>query len=169
MPKGSPVIPFPGNSSGARDQATPVRTDAPRPAPDLPPRRDRRISATWRSRRSFGDRWIEARPRPDRPVFPRRAGSGRRASLYPPASRSRSASRRKCSPRRRRLRRGSSASTRSDRGESLRSLLRRGGLSDTRDVTRALQAATSLDQRRIPAGMPVTIQARKRRTRRRRR
>jgi murein DD-endopeptidase MepM/ murein hydrolase activator NlpD len=45
-----------------------------------------------------------------------------------------------------------------DRGESLRSLLRRGGLNDSA-VARALQAATSLDQRRIPAGMPVTIRS----------
>src|SRR5262249_28665733 len=44
------------------------------------------------------------------------------------------------------------------RGESLRSLLRRGGLTDTA-ATRALQAATSLDHRRIPAGMPVTIRS----------
>lgn len=45
-----------------------------------------------------------------------------------------------------------------DRGESLRSLLRRGGLDDSA-ATRALQAATSLDPRRIPAGMPVTIRS----------
>ena len=44
------------------------------------------------------------------------------------------------------------------RGESLHSLLRRGGLDDT-SATRALQAATALDQRRIPAGMPVTIRS----------
>src|SRR5207237_647964 len=44
------------------------------------------------------------------------------------------------------------------RGESLRSLLRRGGLTDTA-AARALQAATSLDHRRIPAGMPVTIRS----------
>jgi murein DD-endopeptidase MepM/ murein hydrolase activator NlpD len=44
------------------------------------------------------------------------------------------------------------------RGESLRSVLRRGGLNDTA-ATRALQAATSLDQRHIPAGMPVTIRS----------
>lgn len=44
------------------------------------------------------------------------------------------------------------------RGESLRALLRRGGLDDT-TATRALQAATSLDPRRIPAGMPVTIRS----------
>ena len=42
------------------------------------------------------------------------------------------------------------------RGESLQSLLRRGGLSDA-DAARVLQAATGLDERRIPAGMPVTI------------
>jgi len=42
------------------------------------------------------------------------------------------------------------------RGESLQSLLRRGGLSDGA-ATRVLQAATGLDERRIPAGMPVTI------------
>ncbi len=41
-------------------------------------------------------------------------------------------------------------------GESLQSLLRRGGLSDA-DAARVLQAATGLDERRIPAGMPVTI------------
>lgn len=45
-----------------------------------------------------------------------------------------------------------------ERGESLRSLLRRGGLNDTA-ATRALQAATTLDPRRIPAGMPVTIRS----------
>jgi murein DD-endopeptidase MepM/ murein hydrolase activator NlpD len=44
------------------------------------------------------------------------------------------------------------------RGESLRSVLRRGGLSDV-DATRALEAASSLDERRIPAGMPVTIKS----------
>jgi murein DD-endopeptidase MepM/ murein hydrolase activator NlpD len=44
------------------------------------------------------------------------------------------------------------------RGESLQSLLRRGGLTDTA-ATRVLQAATSLDKRRIPAGMPVTIRS----------
>lgn len=44
------------------------------------------------------------------------------------------------------------------RGESLQSLLQRGGLSDA-DAARAVQAAasTSLDERRIPAGMPVAI------------
>ena len=44
------------------------------------------------------------------------------------------------------------------RGESLRSLLRRDGLSDE-DASRALQAAASLDPRRIPAGMPITIKS----------
>jgi murein DD-endopeptidase MepM/ murein hydrolase activator NlpD len=45
------------------------------------------------------------------------------------------------------------------RGESLNSLLLRGGLSYVA-ATRALQAATgSLDARRIPAGMPVTIKS----------
>jgi len=44
------------------------------------------------------------------------------------------------------------------RGESLRNLLRRGGLSDAA-AARALQAATSLDHKRIPAGMPVTIKS----------
>ena len=44
------------------------------------------------------------------------------------------------------------------RGESLQALLRRGGLNDTA-ASRALQAATSLDHRRIPAGMPVTIRS----------
>ena len=43
-------------------------------------------------------------------------------------------------------------------GETLRALLKRGGLSEDA-ATRALQAATSLDQRRIPAGMPVTIRS----------
>jgi murein DD-endopeptidase MepM/ murein hydrolase activator NlpD len=44
------------------------------------------------------------------------------------------------------------------RGESLRSLLQRGGLTDA-DAGRAMQAAasSSLNERRIPAGMPVTI------------
>jgi murein DD-endopeptidase MepM/ murein hydrolase activator NlpD len=42
------------------------------------------------------------------------------------------------------------------RGESLQSLLRRGGLTDVA-AARVLQAATGLDERRIPAGMPVTI------------
>jgi murein DD-endopeptidase MepM/ murein hydrolase activator NlpD len=42
------------------------------------------------------------------------------------------------------------------RGESLQSLLRRGGLTDG-EVAHAIKAATSLDARRIPAGMPVTI------------
>jgi murein DD-endopeptidase MepM/ murein hydrolase activator NlpD len=47
------------------------------------------------------------------------------------------------------------------RGEALSSLLRRGGLSDVA-AQRALQAAASaasLDARRIPAGMPVTIKS----------
>ena len=44
------------------------------------------------------------------------------------------------------------------RGESLASLLRRSGLTDVA-ATRALQAATSLDERHIPAGMPVTIKS----------
>jgi murein DD-endopeptidase MepM/ murein hydrolase activator NlpD len=42
------------------------------------------------------------------------------------------------------------------RGESLQALLRRGGLTDG-EVANAIKAATSLDARRIPAGMPVTI------------
>jgi len=48
-----------------------------------------------------------------------------------------------------------------DRGESLQSLLRRGGLTDSA-VARVMHAASStasLDQRRIPAGMPVTIRS----------
>jgi murein DD-endopeptidase MepM/ murein hydrolase activator NlpD len=44
------------------------------------------------------------------------------------------------------------------RGESLHSLLKRDGLTDE-DASRALQAASTLDERRIPAGMPVTIRA----------
>ncbi|HEX3867176.1 MAG TPA: hypothetical protein VHV78_10495, partial [Gemmatimonadaceae bacterium] len=44
------------------------------------------------------------------------------------------------------------------RGESLKSLLRRAGLSDDA-AARALLAARSLDQRRVPAGMPVTIKS----------
>ena len=44
------------------------------------------------------------------------------------------------------------------RGESLRSVLRRGGLSEAA-TSQALAAAASLDQRRIPAGMPVTIKS----------
>jgi murein DD-endopeptidase MepM/ murein hydrolase activator NlpD len=44
------------------------------------------------------------------------------------------------------------------RGESLRSLLRRDGLTDE-DAARALEAASSLDPRKIPAGMPVTIKS----------
>jgi murein DD-endopeptidase MepM/ murein hydrolase activator NlpD len=44
------------------------------------------------------------------------------------------------------------------RGESLVSLLRRDGLSDG-DASAALRAASSLDPRRIPAGMPVTIKS----------
>ena len=44
------------------------------------------------------------------------------------------------------------------RGESLRSLLKRDGLSDE-EATRALEAASTLDSRRIPAGMPVTIKS----------
>ena len=44
------------------------------------------------------------------------------------------------------------------RGESLQSLLQRGGLSEA-DAGRVMQAAASasLNERRIPAGMPVTI------------
>jgi murein DD-endopeptidase MepM/ murein hydrolase activator NlpD len=47
------------------------------------------------------------------------------------------------------------------RGESLEVLLRRGGLSDIA-AARALEAATKasgLDERRIPAGMPVTLKS----------
>lgn len=44
------------------------------------------------------------------------------------------------------------------RGESLRSVLRRGGLTDDAAAA-ALQAATTLDYRRIPAGMPITIKS----------
>lgn len=44
------------------------------------------------------------------------------------------------------------------RGESLRSVLRRGGLTDDA-AGAALQAATTLDYRRIPAGMPITIKS----------
>ena len=44
------------------------------------------------------------------------------------------------------------------RGESLALLLERGGLSDAA-ATRALQAASTLDARKIPAGMPVTIRS----------
>ncbi len=43
-------------------------------------------------------------------------------------------------------------------GESLQALLRRDGLTDGA-AARALQAATSLDERRIPAGMPVTVKS----------
>jgi murein DD-endopeptidase MepM/ murein hydrolase activator NlpD len=44
------------------------------------------------------------------------------------------------------------------RGESLRTLLRRGGMTDAA-AAQALQAATTLDHKRIPAGMPVTIKS----------
>jgi murein DD-endopeptidase MepM/ murein hydrolase activator NlpD len=44
------------------------------------------------------------------------------------------------------------------RGESLRALLRRDGLTDD-DASRVLAAATSVNPRRIPAGMPVTIKS----------
>lgn len=43
------------------------------------------------------------------------------------------------------------------RGETLTALLMRRGLTSQHAV-RVLQAATSLDQRRVPAGMPVTVQ-----------
>ena len=43
-------------------------------------------------------------------------------------------------------------------GETLQALLRRGGVPDS-DALAALRAARSLDMRRIPAGMPVTIAA----------
>lgn len=45
-----------------------------------------------------------------------------------------------------------------DRGETLQALLRRDGLTDSA-ASRVLQAASSLDPRRIPAGMPVTIRS----------
>ncbi len=47
------------------------------------------------------------------------------------------------------------------RGESLQSLLERGGLNDA-EVGRAMQAAASasLNERRLPVGMPVTIRTR---------
>jgi murein DD-endopeptidase MepM/ murein hydrolase activator NlpD len=41
-------------------------------------------------------------------------------------------------------------------GESLQALLRAGGVPDT-DVVAALRVATTLDMRRIPAGMPIRI------------
>jgi murein DD-endopeptidase MepM/ murein hydrolase activator NlpD len=44
------------------------------------------------------------------------------------------------------------------KGESLQRVLRRSGLSDTAAI-RAIQAATTLDERRIPAGMPITIRS----------
>ena len=44
------------------------------------------------------------------------------------------------------------------RGESLRSVLKRGGLSDD-DASGALHAATTLDPKHIPAGMPITIKS----------
>ena len=46
------------------------------------------------------------------------------------------------------------------RGESLQSLFKRGGLTEASAV-RAVQAAASvsLDQRRIPSGMPVTLKS----------
>jgi murein DD-endopeptidase MepM/ murein hydrolase activator NlpD len=44
------------------------------------------------------------------------------------------------------------------KGESLQRVLRRGGLSDTAAI-RAIQAASTLDERRIPAGMPITIRS----------
>jgi murein DD-endopeptidase MepM/ murein hydrolase activator NlpD len=44
------------------------------------------------------------------------------------------------------------------RGETLRSLLKRGGMTDSA-AQQALLAARSLDPRRIPAGMPVTIKS----------
>ena len=67
-----------------------------RARPSRPRRRGTpvRISATWRSRRSFGDRWIEADRRAHRSVFRRRAGICRRASLYADASRRGAAARR---------------------------------------------------------------------------
>ena len=42
------------------------------------------------------------------------------------------------------------------KGESLQRALRRGGLSDSAAIL-AVQAASMLDERRIPAGMPITI------------
>ena len=44
------------------------------------------------------------------------------------------------------------------RGESLHALLRRGGMTDDAAAA-ALRAATAVDERRIPAGMPVTIKS----------
>ena len=44
------------------------------------------------------------------------------------------------------------------KGESLQRVLRRSGLSDTAAI-RAIQAATTLDERRIPSGMPITIRS----------
>jgi murein DD-endopeptidase MepM/ murein hydrolase activator NlpD len=44
------------------------------------------------------------------------------------------------------------------RGESLEALLRRGGLTEAA-AARAIQAATALDERHIPAGMPVTLKS----------
>ena len=44
------------------------------------------------------------------------------------------------------------------KGESLQRVLRRGGLSDTAAV-RAILAASTLDAKRIPAGMPITIKS----------
>ena len=44
------------------------------------------------------------------------------------------------------------------RGETLPALLRRAGMADL-DVTRALEAIRSVDQRRLPAGMTVTVRS----------
>jgi murein DD-endopeptidase MepM/ murein hydrolase activator NlpD len=44
------------------------------------------------------------------------------------------------------------------RGETLRALLRRSGLTDTA-ARRVLLAASTLDHRRVPAGMPITIRS----------
>jgi murein DD-endopeptidase MepM/ murein hydrolase activator NlpD len=44
------------------------------------------------------------------------------------------------------------------RGESLQRVLHRSGLSDTAAI-RAIQAATTLNERRIPAGMPITVRS----------
>lgn len=44
------------------------------------------------------------------------------------------------------------------KGESLQRVLQRGGLTDTAAI-RVIQAATTLNERRIPAGMPITVRS----------
>ena len=125
----------------------------------------RRISATWRSRPSFGDRWIEATRCSRHRLRGGGADADRCAPLHAraaraPRSRSAAAGRapvvagsapaRARGPRIERL----------NRGETLIGLLKRAGVSDqaAQEVVRAA-TASAVNTRYLRAGMPVDVTA----------